>query len=156
MSAIFQSIPGQATHGMRRTRIYETWLGIKKRCLNPNRGDYKYYGGRGILMHEPWQNDFLQFWEDVKEGYSDDLTIDRIDVNKNYEPGNVRWIPQSEQSINRSNGLWLTSNGVTLCARHWERKLGIKIGAIHQRIKRAKVSADEALQYFISKHGIPT
>lgn len=83
-------------------RLYRIWIGIKSRCNNPNDTGYRYYGGRGIGICEEWINDFLVFYNwAMTHGYSDELTIDRIDVNGNYTPYNCHWIPQSEQSVNR-------------------------------------------------------
>lgn len=89
-------------HGMTKTRIYRIWSGMKNRCLSPSQGGYKYYGGRGIKVCQEWIDSFLQFYDwAMKNGYNDELTIDRIDVNGDYKPNNCRWVPFSEQSANR-------------------------------------------------------
>lgn len=89
-------------HGESETRLYTIWSNMKGRCYNPNRNRYEHYGGRGITVCEEWRNDYAVFAKWAREnGYADDLTIDRIDVNGDYEPGNCRWIPLSEQSANR-------------------------------------------------------
>lgn len=84
------------------SRLYRIWLGMKTRCSNSNNHSYKYYGGRGITMCEEWFNDYLAFkqWS-LDHGYAENLTIDRIDVNGNYEPSNCRWITMSEQQSNK-------------------------------------------------------
>lgn len=78
---------------------YDSWANMKQRCLNPNNKDYKYYGGRGIEIDPDWLN-FEEFLRDMGErplGF----TLDRIDNNWHYEPGNCRWITQAEQNKNR-------------------------------------------------------
>jgi len=88
------------THGCRGTRIYQTWMKMKQRCNNKNSDDYKYYGDRGIKVCEEW-NDFAVFrdWA-LANGYSDDLTIDRIDNDVGYRPDNCRFVGRSVQMQN--------------------------------------------------------
>ena len=93
-----------ATHGMKDTRIYETWCDMRKRCENPNSKSYKHYGAKGISVCDEWKADFTSFYHwAINNGYSDDLTIDRIDSSKGYDPSNCRWITRKEQNRNRSN-----------------------------------------------------
>lgn len=91
-------------HGMYKSRLNKEYRGIKQRCYNSNNTRYKYYGERGISVCDEWlgENGFINFmnWS-LKNGYSDELTIDRIDVNKNYEPSNCRWISMKKQARNR-------------------------------------------------------
>jgi hypothetical protein len=93
------------SHGMEGSRMYSIWTGLKTRTTNKNCLGYKTYGGRGIIMCPEWKKSFIAFYNDMKEGYSDDLTIDRIDNSGNYTPNNCRWATPKEQSLNKSNNI---------------------------------------------------
>lgn len=100
------------THNMSNTRIYRTWAGMKKRCLNPNETYYSYYGGRGITICDKWLK-FEGFYEDMGSTYDDSLTLDRINSNGNYEKSNCVWSTKLVQANNKRNNRILTYNGVT-------------------------------------------
>lgn len=112
-------------HGLCGSRQYHTWQGMVARCTNPNKKSYKHYGARGITVCDRWRL-FENFWEDVKDIYQDDLTIERIDSNKGYEPGNVRFATYSEQNRNKRypkpksgcRGLDRAGNTWTVRVRH--------------------------------------
>lgn len=87
-------------HGMQSTRFYKIWCDMKYRCNNPRSSSYKWYGAKGIKYQDSW-NMFENFYEDMKEGYSDELTLDRIDPSRNYSKENCRWVTKTAQSRNK-------------------------------------------------------
>ena len=97
-------------HGKRSHKLYSIWSGIKTRCNNKNRDDYKYYGGRGIYMSDEFSNNFETWFNYVIKlpNYENrdrlKLTVDRVDNNKNYERGNLRWATRQQQTENRNLG----------------------------------------------------
>lgn len=90
------------THGMSNTRLHKEWRGMKLRCQCNTNHEYSYYGGRGIKVCKEWETSFETFMEwALSNGYQEDLTIDRIDVNKDYSPKNCRWVDKKIQARNR-------------------------------------------------------
>ena len=125
-------------HGMKHTRIYEIWCGMKKRCYNQNSKNFPQYGGKGIIVCDDWKNDFLKFYDwSMKNGYQENLTIDRIDNNGNYEPSNCRWITHKQQQRNRTNNIYLEHNGETKTLSGWCIIMNEPYKRIYSRIKSA-------------------
>lgn len=124
------------THGLSKTPTYQIWLGIIKRCEDEGCANYHLYGGRGIQMCRRWREDYLAFLEDMGERPSDNLSIDRIDNNGNYAPGNCRWATDTEQVNNTRRNNRLTLNGVTQNLGQWAKQTGLPRDAIFMRIKR--------------------
>lgn len=90
-------------HGGKGTRLYNIWALIKQRCTNPNNKDYYNYGGRGITVCNDWLGFVPFMYWSLSNGYSENLVIDRINNNKNYEPSNCRWITILESNRNKRN-----------------------------------------------------
>lgn len=118
-------------------RLYRIWLGIKRRCEYSKDVGYNLYGGRGISVCKEWRDSYISFMDwALENGYKDNLTIDRIDVNGNYEPSNCRWATVAEQQNNRRDNVLITYNGETLTASEWSRKTGIKIETLTWRKRK--------------------
>jgi hypothetical protein len=133
------------THELTGTRLYRIWRNVKTRCENESFKQYKDYGGRGIAICQEWKADFESFhkWA-ISNGYADNLTLDRIDVNGNYEPSNCRWVSMKEQSRNRTDNYCLTYNGETKILADWAEITGINRETIKSRIEAGK-TVEEAL-----------
>jgi len=124
------------THGGAGTRLYKIWLGMKKRCNNPGSQSFHNYGGRGIKVCREW-NDFSSFLAWVKKtGYDDTLTIERIDVNGNYEPSNCRWATRKEQSNNTRKNKLITFGETTKNISGWADCLGLPYNVLQLRLSR--------------------
>lgn len=122
------------THGREGTSTYNIWAGLIQRCTNPHNREYPRYGGRGIAVCERWLKSFSDFLSDMGEKPAG-KSIDRIDNDGNYEPGNCRWATRKEQQRNRSTTAMLTYRGKTLPMAAWAEKLGIKRKILERRIR---------------------
>jgi hypothetical protein len=109
----------KTTHGMTKTTEYKSWLCMKERCSNKSNPEFSSYGGRGITVCENWTDSFERFFDDMGEKPSPSHSIDRINVNGNYEPSNCRWATMREQLNNKQNTLFLTIDGETKCFTDW-------------------------------------
>lgn len=114
-----------STHGATNTPEFRVWTNLKDRCLNPNSRPFKYYGARGIGLDERWLK-FENFLEDLGQRPSAKHSIDRINNNGNYEPGNCRWATSKKQQNNRSNTVMLEADGVRMPITEACRLFGIK------------------------------
>jgi hypothetical protein len=126
-------------HGMRYSSEYTIWGGIKTRCTNKNAPDYGRYGGRGITMCDEWVDSFDAFFSHIGPKPSQQHSIDRIDNDKGYEPGNVRWATKTEQVKNRRDSTYVTNGTRVLHITDVAKELGISKGAAHLRLKRGKL-----------------
>lgn len=122
------------THGWSSRSQYRAWLTMRSRCTNPKNADYKRYGGRGIKVCDRWQV-FENFLADMGE-CPVGLTLDRIETNGNYEPGNCRWATNHDQHRNKSSNVNLTFNGKTQCCADWANELGLSRNAISKRYRK--------------------
>lgn len=135
-----------STHGLSKTRLYGIWASMIARCYKPYIDGYENYGGRGITVCDEWLNNPEAFIEwALSHGYRDNLSIDRIDCNGNYEPDNCRWADWYEQGANKRNNRHITYNGETHIISEWARKTGIKASTINCRITVLGWSVEDAL-----------
>ena len=124
-------------HGFRYSRLYIIWKDIKRRCYNKNSKSYYLYGERGIIVCQEWLDDFMNFYDwAMPNGYKDNLTIDRIDVNGNYEPSNCRWVDRKIQANNKRNNCNITYNNETHTLSEWAEILNINYDKLRYRIYR--------------------
>lgn len=125
-------------HGESYSRLYQEWSRMKTRCYNPNTKDYKNYGARGIVVCDEWQT-FWPFREwAYASGYSDNLTIERINVNGNYCPENCKWITHAEQASNKRTNIFIEFNDEKKTISQWARELGISKSLILWRYRAGK------------------
>lgn len=124
-------------HGESKTRLYRIWAGMKCRTCNNKSPIFSYYGGRGIRVCNEWESSYKNFSEWAKDnGYNDELTLDRIDNNGNYEPKNCRWITKEEQANNRRSNHLLTHAGETHTIKEWSVITGINYGTLRNRARK--------------------
>lgn len=122
-------------HGMRHTRLYNIWRSMNQRCYNAKSSNFARYGGRGIQVCDEWRRDFKTFHEwAMANGYTDDLTIERENVNGNYEPSNCRWATYKEQANNKRNSKNVEWNGASHTLGEWADITGISIATLSNRL----------------------
>lgn len=109
-----------------RKRLKSIYNGMRLRCYNENNVNYKYYGGKGVTICDEWLLSFENFFDwAINNGYNENLTIDRIDSEKEYSPDNCKWSTKKEQAYNRSISVKLTLNGRTMYMTEWAEELEI-------------------------------
>lgn len=138
------------THGLTGTPTYKTWKSMKGRCLNPSDQDYANYGGRGIQVCERWMS-FENFFADMGEK-NKELTLERVNNNGNYEPGNCVYATRMSQGNNKRNNNLLTFNNKTMTFSQWSRKTGINAGTLRSRIYDSKWGVEKALTSPVNKN----
>ena len=122
------------THGMTKSRIYQCWSDMMTRCRNSKDKHYKWYGARGIMICEKWLS-FDGFYEDMQDGYADDLTLDRIDVDGNYEKSNCKWSTVQEQCDNRRSNHYITYQGITDTLTNTCKRCNVSRSLVTDRLK---------------------
>lgn len=124
-------------HGKTNTRLFRIWQHMLSRCYTTTDSKYYCYGARGIYVCEEWKDDFEAFYNwAINNGYSEDLSIDRIDNDKGYSPENCRWADDIIQARNKSTNRIIEYNGQKKCLSEWEEILGIRASVISKRLKR--------------------
>lgn len=140
------------THGQSKTRLYKIWIGIRGRCYNPNRNCYRLYGERGIILCDEWF-DFENFYNwSMGNGYSDELTIDRINNDLGYSPSNCRWATCREQANNKRNNRIVECDGELHTVGEWSTIVGIAQNTIRMRLDVYGWDADRAIKTPVHSH----
>lgn len=141
------------THGQSKTKLYEVWCNMKRRCNDETNSHYYLYGGKGIKICSEWEDNFQTFYEwSMLHGYKDNLTIDRIDSNGNYCPDNCRWATYLLQGNNTSRNHVLTYNGETHTMSEWARIINIDYSTLRSRLNNSGWSIEKALTTPIMIH----
>lgn len=133
-------------HALYKTTLYSIYSGMKRRCYSKNDPAYQFYGKKGIVLCDEWKTDFKTFfdWANVN-GYQEGLTIERLNIYKNYEPSNCIFIPFEKQACNRTNTIWVTLNGKKMCLMEACKLLNLPYPLTRQRIRRDGWSIEKAL-----------
>lgn len=127
---------GKVKHGLSHTPEYRIWKGIKTRCYNENHKDYQWYGALGVEMDASWREDFVAFYEDMGPKPYKGATLDRIDVDGPYGPGNCKWASRREQMLNQKRSRRLEIAGVEQTLAEWCDVTGVPYWTAHSRLRR--------------------
>jgi hypothetical protein len=144
-------------HGMcHKNILYSKWLGMKSRCYQPKHFGNKYYQKKNIIVCEEWKNDFQAFYNwSIQNGYKDNLTLDRKNNNKGYDPNNCRFVNMTIQANNRNNNVLLTAFNETKTLAEWIKDPRCKIKSyqtLYSRVKQLKLTPEEILT-IVPKYG---
>lgn len=127
-------------------RLRDIFKGMQNRCFNSNCKDYRWYGGKGISICKEWLNSPKSFEEwAIDNGYADNLTIDRIDVDKDYAPDNCRWISQEENTRRAGKVNWINVEDIILTGKQWAQRLQIGINVINIAIRKHGIDKTKKL-----------
>ena len=136
---------GPLKHGLSRTPEYRAWQTMRHRCTRPTSPSWPDYGGRGITVAAEWLNDPRAFIAHIGPRPSPKHEVDRIDNERGYEPGNVRWVTRPVNDRNRRSNNLQTFNGETLTIAEWAERTGISADTLYDRITRRGWSIERAL-----------
>lgn len=124
-------------HNLSNTVLYRRWIDMKERCNNPKNANYKKYGAKGVKICEEWQSSFMAFYTwSVQNGFSSELSIDRIDPFKNYCPENCRWVDVETQSNNKRKSVFYEINGEKKTLTQWCKIYAVCPNTIRARLKK--------------------
>lgn len=129
-------------HGMAHSTEYRSWSAMVQRCTNPNTVAYKNYGGRGISVYEPWRTSFEKFFEYMGPKPTSKHTLERIDNNVGYQPGNVMWATRTVQARNKRNSKQITFNSRTQTISQWAEEVGLSYACLQTRLYKGWSVAD--------------
>lgn len=148
-----KQIDRRVKHRKTGTPLFNVWQNIKSRCFCKSNPCFHYYGGRGITVCDEWKNNFQAFYDwAMANGYDDNLTIDRINVNGNYEPNNCRWTTWEEQSFNKNDTHFLEYMGIKKPLTVWAREKGLNPSTLLYRLKRGW-NIERAIETKVVKNG---
>lgn len=147
--------PHRRTHGASGSKLYQVWLGMRRRCLNEGDGAYARYGGRGITVCAEWANSFETFrqWAETA-GYAVGLTLDRRNNDGPYSPDNCRWATYAQQNRNYSRTRMVEFEGKTVPVIDLAERFGIKPHTLRQRIFRYGWTVERAISFRVVKSNI--
>lgn len=140
----------KSKHGYSNTRLYKCWDSMKTRCLNNNTDSFKDYGGRGITFCKEWEDPKKFIKWALENGYEEDLTLERIDLNKNYTPDNCKWITRAEQNKNTRRNIKQTIDGKTYNLSELARLIGVTRGTICKWYHSEGLRGEELLERYKS------
>lgn len=143
---------GNPTHSMSKSRFYQIWASMKKRCTNPNYVFFKDYGGRGIVLCDRWM-EFMNFKEDMYDDYckhfesnNGDTCLDRKNNMGNYEKENCEWVTRKENNGKKRNSFYITYKGETKILKQWCIDLNLRYKAVHSIMKYQGLSFEDTLK----------
>lgn len=141
------NLRGNFKHGHSRTREYHIWVQMRLRCTRPSYRNFRLYGGRGICVCDRWENSFDDFLADVGPRPSDKHSLERLDCNGNYEPGNVVWADAYQQNGNRRTSNRVAFHGETICAAEFARRIGVVRSTVNRALRRG-MTADQIVSSY--------